>query len=421
MDTLMRQGFPGVARVSAVVGVGLIMSACGGDGSPTDPNSNGNGADVGSIQITTVTTNNLDPNGFEVTVDGGSAVTVGVNGSVTIPDVTPGDRTVILAGVAPNCALEGEGTRTASVSKGNTATVSYSVTCTDPPDGRIFFMRSGRGASFFSVMNSDGSGMTDLFQGGSTSTRFAFSPEGEQVAFTLWTGGRLQLFVMNKDASEITQLTSNADWYEGRPSWSPDGGKIAFQAGPENFQIMVMDADGSNPTRLTDHPDHWSESPDWSPDGSQIAFSRRTIMYSYASEDLIYVMNADGTGLTALSQPAPICDQEYGLGWPMWHDHFPQWSPDGSQILFLRSAQCGADPANNYDGHIMIMNADGTNVTELAADDAWPADWSPDGSRIVFIKDGIYTMNADGSGRTLIRESHGWEQFEDYHSIGWGG
>jgi len=300
MDTIMRQGFPGVARVSAVVGVGLIMSACGGDGSPTDPNSNGNGADMGSIQITTVTTNNLDPNGFEVTVDGGSVVIVEVNGSATIADVTSGNRTVSLAGIAPNCVLGGQNPQTLSVSKGNTATVSYTVTCTDPPDGRIFFRRGGPGGSWIGVMNADGSGMTDLIPNSGVGwNRFAFSPGGDRIAFSNWVGSH-QLFVMNKDASGVTQLTFKSDSYRIGPSWSPDGTKIAFGAGPwagtEPWQIMVLDADGSNPTRLTNHPDHSSWAPDWSPDGSQIVFIRSPTSFWHEpgrSDHRIFVMNAD--------------------------------------------------------------------------------------------------------------------------------
>ncbi len=59
------------------------------------------------------------------------------------------------------------------------------------------------------------------------------------------------------------------------PSWSPDGGRIAFastRADGRNIDIWVMNADGSNPIRLTDHqsPD---QDPTWAADGQSVFFT----------------------------------------------------------------------------------------------------------------------------------------------------
>jgi len=96
--------------------------------------------------------------------------------------------------------------------------------------------------------------------------------------------------VMNVDGSNVINLTrSPAD--DSSPSWSPDGGKIAFVfirndiRYDNNGEICVMDADGSNVINLTRSPADDSE-PSWSPDGGKIAFT---------SEGGIHVMNADGT------------------------------------------------------------------------------------------------------------------------------
>jgi Tol biopolymer transport system component len=53
-------------------------------------------------------------------------------------------------------------------------------------------------------------------------------------------------------------------------SWSPDGGRIAFEHNDESDRpgIFVMNADGSNAQRLTN-----GESPSWSPDGLALAFT----------------------------------------------------------------------------------------------------------------------------------------------------
>ncbi len=60
------------------------------------------------------------------------------------------------------------------------------------------------------------------------------------------------IFVMNSDGSGLTNISNNA-FIENLPSWSPDGTQIAFASNREGpaGDIYVMDADGSNVTRLT--------------------------------------------------------------------------------------------------------------------------------------------------------------------------
>src|SRR5262245_28656536 len=56
---------------------------------------------------------------------------------------------------------------------------------------------------------------------------------------------------------------------------------------------------------------------------------------------------------------------------------------------------------------INIVGVDGTGLAALGNDtDAADPVWSPDGTRFAFAsKDGIYVMNADGSGRTLVADT----------------
>jgi Tol biopolymer transport system component len=193
-----------------------------------------------------------------------------------------------------------------------------------------------------------------------------------------------QLYTMNLDGTAQTRLSSNPDDYQFQAVYSPDGSQIAYIAKDEiGFNIYVMNADGSNPVQLT-AGEEYSE-PTFSPDGSQLAVTNNV-----DGNFDIYIINLDGTGEIRLTE---------GAGW----DYTPDWSPDGSQIMFTSEHSDG-----NLD--IYVMNADGSNVVRLTTEVAFDgvASWSPDGSQIAFQSDraegntDIYVANADGSNVTRV-------------------
>ena len=133
----------------------------------------------------------------------------------------------------------------------------------------------------------------------------AFPGTNAKIAFWSDRDGNYEIYVMDADGSNQTNLTNSNDLYERFPSWSPDGTKIIFTSAgvrlvfggaDPNGDIFVMDADGSNRTNLTNDVDAYKY-PSWSPDSSKIVFVK-------SSE--IWVMNSDGSNQTQISNPTQI-------------------------------------------------------------------------------------------------------------------
>jgi TolB protein len=252
--------------------------------------------------------------------------------------------------------------------------------------GRIVFQSNRGGNNEIYVMNGDGSELTNLTNNPADDQAPFWSPDGKRIAFQSFRDGNSEVYVMNADGSNLTRLTNDpAD--DAVDGWSPDGKKILFHSSRNgNYEVYAMNADGTDQTNLTNSPMD-DEIPDWSPDGTKIAF-----MSDREGNPEIYVMNADGSNPIRLTNsPA--------------EDLFPYWSPDGTRIAFF----------SHRDGNseLYVMNVDGSNQVNLSnnrADDEPPASWSADGTKILFNsnRDGnyeIYVMNLDGSGVARLTDN----------------
>jgi len=212
---------------------------------------------------------------------------------------------------------------------------------------------------------------------------------------------------MNADGSNMTQLTNTSDW-ESSPTWSPDGSRIAYDralpAGESQvlYKIHIMNANGSNQVPLQADPLVTHYNPSWSPNGSKIALIG---IGSHGGEQM-YTVKVNGTDLKRLTGPSTG-------GVVVTGDFYtraqPDWSPDGSKILFARYG-CGlqyCSEVNDYE--VIVIYADGSGrkrLTNNVFHDVSPV-WSPNGRRIVFASDRdgdyeIWKMMADGSSQTQL-------------------
>ena len=235
------------------------------------------------------------------------------------------------------------------------------------------------------VMQSDGSGQTQLTFDPADDYGAAWSPDGTRIAFTSKRNGKAAIFVMNADGSNQVALTDNAS-SNSWPDWSPDGSHIVFRSSRDgNNELYVMAANGSNQTRLT-YTAVGEGSPQFSPDGAHIVYDIVTTEFFSITQGEIYVMAADGSNQTRLT-------------FDSHNDFYARWSPDGNQIAFFsQRAPVG----------IFVMDANGANVTPLRAGDE--PDWSPDGTRLAYFcsPGGICLMPADGSSEVHITAPGTW-------------
>lgn len=397
-----------------------LLAACGSDSQPpTGSGNNGGDGEVGSIQVTTETSGELDPDGYFVAVDGGSTRPIGANGSLTFTDVPVGDHEVAISGLALNCSVDGVDSKATTVLATATSTVSFSILCDATsliafqgpggiytigpdaaqadllveggyprwsPDGATIAFKSPQ-SLHLDVISRDGTGQRQIADLQAVAGDFDWSPDGTRLVYDAGDGFDASIYIAQVDGSGSVRVT-NAAQADREPVWSPNGTWIAFErfsgefGGPEIYRI---NADGSNETQLTTNPEY-DEDPVWSPDATQIAFKRG---YDEGGESYaaIFTMNSDGSALLNVSG---------GLG----GDEDPVWSPDGTRIAFSSYRNGSRD--------IYVVNADGSGLLRLSSEpatsDRYPT-WSPDGSRLAFCqsaKDGtgsfISILNADGSG-----------------------
>jgi hypothetical protein len=123
-----RTSRPGGARVVALALVSVLWQACSGADITTPPTT-------GQIKVTTSTSGTEpDSDGYSVSLDTLGGVPIAANGSVLLT-ADPGDHTVELAGVSPNCGVDGGVRQSVPVTAGDTAAVGFAVTCTATAGG----------------------------------------------------------------------------------------------------------------------------------------------------------------------------------------------------------------------------------------------------------------------------------------------
>lgn len=364
------------------------------------------GPTSGNVVIRIVSTgDDVDPNGYTVVIDDASQAEVATSSTAEIT-ISEGEHAVALAGITPNCHIEGENPRRIVVVTGADAVTTFTVTCSAAapagPGAEIGFFtdrlhrQDENPVADFAMMNTDGTGVRILSSGAAGPV--SWSRAGGKVA--VGTGSSILLGAIDDAGNfvEQSEIAGGEHQIYGF-SWSPDDTELAYSLADAetdgSAEIHTITVDGASDSVLTCacFDARGRGSPSWVPDGTSIAVSALASLSSdgdFRVDDGIWFIDPH----EIFQQPAVS---------PSFFGTTPAWSPDGARIALARHGPGAPD----YD--IFITDADGSNpvrLTDSPGDDASPA-WSPDGSRIVFVshRDGnaeIYVMQRDGSNPTRI-------------------
>jgi len=213
----------------------------------------------------------------------------------------------------------------------------------------------------------------------------AISPDGSMVAyFSERDGFSVDMYLADVKTGQVIRRLLKPTWssnYEtlrflnSQAAWSPDGKYLAFAGQRGKYDDLVILEARKNKTvrRIRIKLDGFT-TPSWSPDGKRLVFTG----YHGGLSDL-YVINADGSGLTQLTNDA-------------YADLHPDWSPDGRSIAFVTDRGPDTDLKELRFGHYRIALFDlatgeskvldhmdsGKNINPI---------WAPDGKSLAFVSD----------------------------------
>jgi Tol biopolymer transport system component len=244
----------------------------------------------------------------------------------------------------------------------------------------------------------DGSERRDLHLDASCAAWF---PDGTKILISndaaRGQGSPLRPAVIEPDGSGLRPLdgTHTSDLELGCGDVSPDGTRIVV----EGFNEQDRSDDGIYSIRASDGgglrrlTTGLDGVPQYSPDGSRVVFLRTKAGVLPDGAGALFVVGADGTGADRITP---------------WGAAFlgQAWSPDGRWIAFQRPY-----------GRLFLVHPDGSDLHEVplglpSGSGARQPSWSPDGAWIVFsLTQGgdadLYAVRPDGTELTRLTESAG--------------
>ena len=238
------------------------------------------------------------------------------------------------------------------------------------------------------------------------------SPDGRTVIFDMLG----DIYSVPIAGGEATSLTDGIEW-NFQPKFNPDGSRIAFisdRDGADN--LWVMNADGSDLTQVTEEKVHLIHNPSWSPDGRFfVARKAFTSTRSIPAGEIWIFHGSGGSGLQLTERPFEERDQKNMAE--------PAFSPDGRYVYFSHDVTSGRVWQYNKDstGALFAIKRLDREEGETETIVSGPGGAvrptpSPDGKHLAFIKrlpgltSAIYLKELESGKEWLV-----YDRFERDH------
>ncbi|MDG1066311.1 MAG: amidohydrolase family protein [Luminiphilus sp.] len=208
------------------------------------------------------------------------------------------------------------------------------------------------------------------------------NPNGTRVVFDMLG----DLYSVPLSGGTVTALTGGIEW-NFQPTFSPDGKRIAFVSDRDgNDNIWVMDIDGSNVTQVTKERKHNLHNPAWTPDSQWIAVRKGTVSGRSIPSGEIWMYHINGgSGIEVVDNTDGKRAQKSIAE--------PAFSPDGNYLYYSQDTTSGWVWQYNKDstGEIFAIRRLDLTTGETDTITGGPGGAvrptpSPDGTKLAFVK-----------------------------------
>lgn len=375
----------------------------------------------GSLRISISTRGeDLDPDGYGVSIDGKRAQSVDATGSLTVSGLSVGSHTIGVEGIATNCVSDSGPTRNVQVAAEQETKAALTVSCV-ARIGSIgvsastagvelapaaYLVRVDTGAAQTLDVNGavtlsnvhEGTHLVTLSSIGDNCRVGGKNPQWVNVSFGATTSARFDVRCAPTVRIQVTTSSSGVDV-------DPDGYTLELVGDGVTESIPIP----SNGTLTT--PPLFGGTYDVTVHGisqncltkgevtrqidvaqSAAALSFEVVcsaatQLAFVRDGQIYLVKSNGADLVRLT-----------------NGDEPAWSPDGRRIAFIRRR----DGSTDFElGDLYVMDADGSNARLIAPSANSPA-WSPDSKKIAFSTyrggDGaVLIMSVDDDAKPPVR------------------